>query len=156
MFFICFPCFSTKARIQFRLPDGRSKTKVFDADAPLSALFAHVRDEMDIPFRTFTLSTTFPTKVLDTEDQASTLKSHALTPSATVLVLPKSDGRGGSAGDGTGIMSIIFLVLTPFQALWALLQSLLGLNPPRPAVGQSPPGAQQGAEGGSRDAARQR
>lgn len=93
--FLSSPLSSTKARIQFRLPDGRGKTKIFDSDCSLSELYAHVHAEMEVPFTNFSLSTTFPTKLLDDLDPASPLKEHGLAPSATVLVLPKSDGRQG-------------------------------------------------------------
>ena len=90
---------------------------------------------MDIPFRVFTLSTTFPTKVLDLEDPTSTLKAVGLAPSATVLVLPKAESGSGSYPSGAGgLWSLLLFMLTPIQALWNLIQSFLGLNNPTPAV----------------------
>ena len=138
---------STKARVQFRLPDGRGQTQVFDADTPLSTLYTHVREQMNVPFKKFTLSTTFPTKVskkttrliykfflhffyfsqcLDNENQSSQLREHGLVPSGTVLILPKEDRSLVGAGTDGGIMALVWLVLTPVTVLFNLVMSFFG------------------------------
>jgi len=123
---------ATVARIQFRLPDGSSQTKQFPAESSLSEVYEFVKSGLDTPFSSFSLSTTFPRRMLDQEDKAATLKQLQMAPSATILVLP----LGGivSNQDG-GLMSLIWLILTPFTVLWAMLSSFFGsstsgANPP--------------------------
>jgi len=123
---------ATVARIQFRLPDGSSQTKQFPAESSLSEVYEFVKSGLDTPFSSFSLSTTFPRRMLDQEDKATTLKQLQMAPSATILVLP----LGGivSNQDG-GLMSLIWLILTPFTVLWAMLSSFFGsstsgANPP--------------------------
>ena len=114
---------ATVARIQFRLPDGSSQTKQFPAESSLSEVYEFVKSGLDTPFSSFSLSTTFPRRMLDQEDKAATLKQLQMAPSATILVLP----LGGivSNQDG-GLMSLIWLILTPFTVLWAMLSSFFG------------------------------
>merc|ERR1712128_272609 len=78
---------------------------------------------LETQFSSFSLSTTFPRRMLDEEEKSTSLKQLKLAPSATILVLP----LGGlvSNQDG-GLMSLIWLILTPFTVLWAMLSSLFG------------------------------
>ncbi len=96
---------SSVARVQFRLPDGGSRAERFDPDAPLSELYSHVEREVRPGFAggRFSLSTTFPSRQLDSEDRAATLRQLGLVPTATVLVLPPAGARGtrGAGGGGT-------------------------------------------------------
>ena len=106
-------------RIQLRLPDGSSHTHHFPAEAPLSDLYAFVRT--DTNYTSFSLSTTFPRRNLDTEDQTSSLKDLQMAPSCTVMVLPTTV----SARDGD-FMSLVWLLLTPFTVLWGIVSSFFG------------------------------
>ena len=138
---------SSKARIQFRLPDGRSQTKQFDPDEPLSVIYDFVSkgEEIQVPFAAFSLSTTFPSRKLDDEDKRMSLRRLGLVPSGTVLILPKSGG-GGTVGLG-GVMDIVWLLLTPITALWAIISGFLfppprnNGNAPSSATGARPRGA---------------
>jgi len=114
---------ATVARIQFRLPDGSSQTKQFPAETPLSEVYDFVSTGLETQFSSFSLSTTFPRRMLDQEEKTTSLKQLQMAPSATILVLP----LGGlvSQQDG-GLMSLIWLILTPFTVLWAMLSSLFG------------------------------
>jgi len=137
---------ATVARIQFRLPDGSSQTKQFPAESSLSEIYEFVKSGLDTPFSSFSLSTTFPRRMLDQEDKTTSLKQLQMAPSATILVLP----LGGivSNQDG-GLMSLIWLILTPFTVLWAMLSSLFG---PSTSAAQPPPstggGSSSRREGG--------
>lgn len=123
------------ARIQFRLPDGRNQTKQFPADSPLSELYTFVETSVETGFSTFSLSTTFPRRQLDLEEKMKTLRDLQMAPSATVLVIPKVSNTSVSlAGDGS-LMSLIWLLLTPFTMIWTLLSSLL----PIPSQESAPP-----------------
>jgi len=110
------------SRLQFRLPDGRSQTKQFPAETPLSEVYSFVSSEVvDSVFGKFSLKTTFPRHSLDTLPKDSSLRSLSLVPSATVLVLP----AGGvlATGDG-GLVSFVWLLLSPLTFLWGLLSGL--------------------------------
>ena len=129
------------ARIQFRLPDGRTRTQQFPAEDALAALYTFVSEKMDSPFTSFSLSTTFPTRSLDAMTPEMTLKQAGLAPSATVLILPKggASGGGGGGSDG-GLMSYLFLLLTPLTILWGFISSFIN---PAPRVGHEGQGGRE-------------
>jgi len=110
---------ATSARIQFRLPDGSSQTQLFPSESPLSEVYNFVRTGLTTKYSSFSLSTTFPRRNLDTLDMNNTLKNLQLAPSATVMVLPTASSSV-SLQDG-GFLSMIWLLLTPFTILWTML-----------------------------------
>merc|ERR1719431_2098771 len=56
------------ARLQFRLPDGRTQSKQFPADTSLAEVYTFVESEVVEPtFGKFTLMMTFPRRQLDQE-----------------------------------------------------------------------------------------
>ena len=115
---------ATTARLQFRLPDGSSQTQHFPAETPLQEVYSFVRTGLTShSYTSFSLSTTFPTRNLDTEDMSMSLKELQMAPSATVMVLPCTSAI--SSQDG-GLMSLVWLVLTPFTMLWTILTSFFG------------------------------
>jgi len=136
---------ATVARIQFRLPDGSSQTKQFPAETPLSEVYDFVSTGLETQFSSFSLSTTFPRRMLDQEEKTTSLKQLQMAPSATILVLP----LGGlvSQQDG-GLMSLIWLILTPFTVLWAMLSSLFGSAPSSTQPPPSSSGSSSRREGG--------
>merc|ERR1712037_431193 len=111
------------ARIQFRLPDGRTQTKQFPAETPLSSLYDFVAP-IEPDFTSFSLSTTFPRRQLDAEDPSASLRDLQMAPSATVLVLPKASTSVSLPGGD--LSSFIWLLLSPFTFLWAMITSLFG------------------------------
>merc|ERR1719328_1041137 len=117
---------ATTARIQFRLPDGSSQTQHFPADSPLSELYTFVRTGLTTQYSSFSLSTTFPRRNLDTQNMTSTLKDLQMAPSSTVMVLPSTSVV--SSQDG-GLMSLIWLILTPFTMLWSMITSFFSTTP---------------------------
>eukprot|EP00092_Neocalanus_flemingeri_P087862 GFUD01110942.1.p1 GENE.GFUD01110942.1~~GFUD01110942.1.p1 ORF type:complete len:457 (+),score=155.05 GFUD01110942.1:48-1418(+) len=127
---------ATVARIQFRLPDGSSQTKQFPAETPLSEVYDFVSTGLETQFTSFSLSTTFPRRLLDEEAKTATLKELQMAPSATIMVLP----LGGlvSQQDG-GLMALIWLILTPLTVLWTMLSTFFGSPPaqPRPSTSGS-------------------
>jgi len=130
---------ATVARLQFRLPDGSSQTKQFPAESSLSEVYDFVSTGLETQFSSFSLSTTFPRRMLDQEDKTKSLKELQMAPSATILVLP----LGGivSQQDG-GLMSLIWLILTPFTVLWAMLSSFFGSSS---GAGQPPSTSSSGS-----------
>jgi len=111
------------ARIQFRLPDGRNQTKQFPAETPLSELYTFVTT-IEPGFTSFSLSTTFPRRQLDSEEPNTTLRALQMAPSATVLVLPKASSTVSMPGGD--LTSFLWLLLTPFTILWAMITSFFG------------------------------
>jgi len=111
------------ARIQFRLPDGRNQTKQFPAETPLSELYTFVVT-IEPGFTSFSLSTTFPRRQLDAEDPSASLRDLQMAPSATVLVLPKASNSVSLPGGD--LTSFLWLLLSPFTILWAMITSFFG------------------------------
>jgi len=111
------------ARIQFRLPDGRNQTKQFPAETPLSSLYDFVAT-IEPGFTSFSLSTTFPRRQLDAEDPSASLRHLQMAPSATVLVLPKASTSVSLPGGD--LSSFLWLLLSPFTILWAMITSFFG------------------------------
>ena len=103
-----------------RLPDGSCRTHHFPAQSPLSELYSLVRTETN--YTSFSLSTTFPRRNLDTEDKAATLKDLQMAPSCTVMVLPSASLTSHN-GD---FMSLVWLLLTPLTLLWGIVSSFIG------------------------------
>ena len=139
---------STLARVQFRLPEGGTRTNAFPADAPLADVYKYVNEEMSdtISFRSgFSLFITFPRSLLDEKPMTTPLRDLGLAPSGTILVLPKSSSVIKSSSNGGGIFDYIWLLLTPLTILWGLLTSFVTPSPARPSNNsreQSGPGAQ--------------
>jgi len=137
---------ATTARIQLRLPDGSCQTQHFPAEAPLSELYTFVRT--DTSYSAFSLSTTFPRRNLDNEDKTTSLKDLQMAPSCTVMVLPSSTVSSQS-GD---LMSLVWLILTPFTVLWGIISNLFGSSgaessAPGTTSGRQETGSRQGRIG---------
>ncbi|CAB4053875.1 unnamed protein product [Lepeophtheirus salmonis] len=116
---------SKSSRIQFRLPDGRTQTNVFDSEAPLSEVYFYVMNKIQKGFEDFSLSTTLPVKKLDNEEKSATIKALELTPSATIMVLPKSSKSSSPLISSGDFMSYIWMILSPLTFIYDLFQSFL-------------------------------
>ncbi|KAL9539608.1 hypothetical protein PS6_011132 [Mucor atramentarius] len=73
-----------EARIQIRAPGSGPITHTFDANATLSSVFDYLQSQGLV--NAFTLSTTFPRKTFNAEDQQKTLKELNLVPSAALVL----------------------------------------------------------------------
>ena len=127
---------STLARVQFRLPEGGTRTNAFPADAPLSEVYKYVEEEMSdsISFRSgFSLFITFPRSLLDEKPMSTPLRDLGLAPSGTILVLPKTTSLVKSSTNGGSMMDYIWLLLTPLTILWGLLTSFMTPTSARPS-----------------------
>ncbi|KAH0954503.1 hypothetical protein HN011_012157 [Eciton burchellii] len=82
------PTTATMARIQFRLPSGNSYTGQFEPSSTLRALRTYVIENIDLPFREFVMSTSFPRRELTNEENDKTLLELELVPTAVILILP--------------------------------------------------------------------
>jgi hypothetical protein len=106
------------ARIQFRLPNGVTKNHKFSPDEhTIADLYKFVIEEMETPYGSnVSLSTTFPSRDLDSEPKDATLRDSRLVPSTTVLVLPRSRGTLArtSGSPGEGIFAYLWLCISTF------------------------------------------
>ncbi|XP_011630738.1 UBX domain-containing protein 4 isoform X2 [Pogonomyrmex barbatus] len=78
----------TVTRIQFRLPSGNSHTGQFEPSETLRTLRTYVTENIDLPFRQFVMSTSFPRRELTNEENDKTLLELELVPTAVILILP--------------------------------------------------------------------
>ncbi|KYN36330.1 UBX domain-containing protein 4 [Trachymyrmex septentrionalis] len=79
---------ATVTRIQFRLPSGNSHTGQFEPSDTLRTLRTYVTENINLPFRQFAMSTSFPRRELTNEENDKTLLELELVPTAVILILP--------------------------------------------------------------------
>lgn len=79
---------ATVARIQFRLPSGYSHTGQFEPSSTLRTLRNYVVENIELPFRQFAMSMSFPRRELTNEENDKTLLELELVPTAVILILP--------------------------------------------------------------------
>lgn len=75
-------------RIQFRLPSGNPHLGQFEPTSTLRELRTYIAQNIELPFRQFTISTSFPRKDLTHEEDGKTLLELQLVPTAVILILP--------------------------------------------------------------------
>jgi len=115
---------STVARIQFKLPNGVSQNHRFDPEDTIAELYNYVIEELKTPYGSnVSLSTTFPSRILDDVSRDTSLRENGLVPSTTILILPRS--RGTVSRTSGGIMDYFWLLLTPITAVWAMISSFM-------------------------------
>ncbi|XP_073329410.1 UBX domain-containing protein 4 [Pagrus major] len=122
---------STKARIQFRLPDGSSFTNQFHPQSKLQEARHFAVQEVGNRYGNFSLATMFPRREFTSEDLQKTLLELELAPSASIVLLPQS-GRPGHAvvhSSEGGIWAVLGTLLYPLLAVWRFLSSFLFENP---------------------------
>ena len=116
--------FSTVARIQFKLPNGVSQNHRFDPEDTIAELYNYVIEELKTPYGSnVSLSTTFPSRILDDVSRDTSLRENGLVPSTTILILPRS--RGTVSRTSGGIMDYFWLLLTPITAIWGMISSFM-------------------------------
>lgn len=69
----------------------------FEANTTLRELRAYVSSNIDLPFRQFSMSMSFPRRDLTTEDDERTLLDLELVPTAVILILPSKNVRNAVA-----------------------------------------------------------
>lgn len=79
---------TTVTRIQFRLPSGNPHMAEFSPTNTLRTLRTYVTENINLPFRQFVMSTSFPRRDLTNEDDNKTLLELELVPRAVILILP--------------------------------------------------------------------
>ena len=84
-------------------------------------------EELKTPYGSnVSLSTTFPSRILDDVSRDTSLRENGLVPSTTILILPRSRGTvSRNSGSSGGIMDYFWLLLTPITAIWAMISSFM-------------------------------
>lgn len=132
---------SAFARLQFRLPDGSTRTEQFPSDVKLSAVNEFIDQQIKPPFRPYSLSTTFPRREFHESDMQQTLRELDLAPSAALLIIPIA-GTGFQAQTNASVGKTWFSSLfTPLFWAWNWIWGFFSNSPPR--VTQQVPTAQQ-------------
>lgn len=79
---------ATMTRIQFRLPSGDPYMGQFKPSSTLRELRNYVVENIELPFRQFAMSISFPRRDLTPEEDDKTLLELELVPTAVILILP--------------------------------------------------------------------
>ncbi|XP_039259957.2 UBX domain-containing protein 4-like [Styela clava] len=123
----------SKARLQFRMPDGSTTVQQFDSMDVLLSAFSFVVSLNHPLFPTinsFDLATAFPKKVFLVSEQNQTFAELGLSPSASLAVLPRQNRRGISSSDNSVTSSILsmimFVLLIPSKILMFLRSFISG------------------------------
>ncbi|ENN77503.1 hypothetical protein HUJ04_013497 [Dendroctonus ponderosae] len=135
---------SNTARLQFKLPDGSSKTQDFPSSDKLLSVLNFVKANFNLASKKFTLSTTFPRRQFSESDQSQTLAELQLTPNAVILVLPLSGGVVSTNQGVGGVSGFVWSLLTPLLGILNFIKAFLGFG----TVGHVS-GDQPGSSGGS-------
>ncbi|RZC35920.1 UBX domain-containing protein 4, partial [Asbolus verrucosus] len=125
------PVASNTARLQFRMPDGRTATNDFSSSETLESVHAHIRAHLNLPFSSYTLSTTFPRREFTDGDKSQTLLDLGLVPTAVILILPLNRGAVSTNTDRS-FSGFLWTLLTPILTLLGYLKTFVfgsGQNP---------------------------
>ncbi|KAK5861611.1 hypothetical protein PBY51_022994 [Eleginops maclovinus] len=135
---------STRARIQFRLPDGSSLSSQFPSQSRLQEGMLFVAQKVGNHYGNFSLATMFPRREFTSEDLNKTFLELELTPSASIVLLPHSSRPANTVVQSSGgdVWAILGTILYPLLAVWRFLSSFLFATPPPPAATQRGPGPQ--------------
>ena len=112
---------TTVTRIQFRLPSGNPHLGQFEPTSTLRELRTYIAQNIELPFRQFTISTSFPRKDLTHEEDDKTLLELQLVPTAVILILPLKNSNAPTAVTTTqnaGFLSWF---------VWSLFSPILGV-----------------------------
>lgn len=113
-----------RARLQFKLPDGSTRTNDFESSATLIEVRNYVSEIMHMSVHNFTLSTTFPRREFTSADNLNTLIELELIPNAVILVLPLSHGTVSTTNNNF-FVSLFWSILTPILNLFNYLKSFV-------------------------------
>lgn len=113
---------SGSARLQFRLPDGSTNTSTFEDQTTLQEIRNYIRENMNLPFRNFAMSTTFPRREFTSENDKQTLRELELCPTAVILIVPMQFVVPLS-NQGGGLMGFFMLLLAPIFSIYGYIRS---------------------------------
>jgi hypothetical protein len=148
-----------ETKIQFRFPDGHTRTHVFKSADPLQA--AHDFIVSSESLKSFSLSQMYPRKTFTAPDMSQSFSDLSLVPSSVLLVLMQSASssyrtqQSASASSSSAVRVSTFwdyipwFIAMPILTLWNFITSFLPsaappgqqnpVNSPSAAAAQSPP-----------------
>ncbi|XP_066595721.1 UBX domain-containing protein 4 isoform X2 [Prorops nasuta] len=129
---------ATVTRIQFRLPSGNPHMGQFEPLSTLGSLRNYVIENINLPFRHFTMSTSFPRRELTADDDNKTLLDLELVPTAVILILPLKTTSATTAVISTSpdagfLRRFVWMVFAPFVGFYNSIMGYFygGSNDPR-------------------------
>lgn len=118
---------ATVSRIQFRLPSGNPYIAQFEPTNTLRDLRTYVVQNINLPFRQFAMSTSFPRRELMPEDDDKTLLELELVPTAVILILPLKNSNVTTTVTSTQDVGIVpRLVWSTFAIFTAVYYYIIG------------------------------
>ncbi|KAI4500569.1 hypothetical protein M0802_004531 [Mischocyttarus mexicanus] len=116
-------------RIQFRLPSGNPHMAPFSPSDTLSVLRTYVTENIDLPFRQFIMSTSFPRRNLTNEDDKKTLLELELVPRAVILIVPIKSANKIKNNKKEDIVTVTSSQDVGFfsRFLWSLFAPVVGI-----------------------------
>lgn len=116
---------SDSTRLQFKLPDGTTSMQEFANSDLLEAVVTHIRNNMNLPYSKFKLSTTFPRREFTENDYSQTLLDLQLCPTAVILVLPINSGVVSRGQGGGTFNSLIWTFMAPLFHIFGMIRNFL-------------------------------
>lgn len=112
---------ATVTRIQFRLPSGNPHMGQFSPTSTLLSLRNYVAENINLPFRQYAMSTSFPRRELTNEDNDKTLLELELVPTAVILILPLKNNNIVTAVTSTQDDSFLS------RFIWSFFAPVIGI-----------------------------
>jgi len=141
---------SAFTRLQFRLPDGSTCTHQFASDQKLADVANHIDQQIQPPFKSYSLCTTFPRRVLASEDMGRSLCELDLTPSAALLIVPSDSTSYSTSSNVSAGSSWMNWMLSSVHWIWNWLTSFVFPAPLNLQAPPTPQPRQPANEGGVR------
>lgn len=116
---------SNKTRLQFKLPDGSSNTQEFSISDNLQTVIEYIKENLNLPFSHFKLSTTFPRREFAKGDYSQTLLDLQLIPNAVILILPQNTGALTSTKFSSTFTALLWNIVSPILNIFDYLKSLI-------------------------------
>jgi len=127
---------SAFTRLQFRLPDGSTRTDQFASDQRLVDVTNYIDREIRPPFKTYSLCTTFPRRQFASADMDKSLSELDLTPSAALLIVPLTSTSNNAALTASA-SSWMDRLYSTVSWVWNWVTSFI--FPPAPALNMPAP-----------------
>lgn len=119
------PADMSRARLQFKLPDGSSHAHDFGSSETLQSVRNYILSNMKLPFSNYVLSTAFPRREFTDNNDSETLADLGLVPSAVVLILPINQGVISTNAGGGSLSLLFWSFLSPFLGIFDYLKNFV-------------------------------
>lgn len=115
----------SRARLQFKLPDGSSHAHDFPSSETLQTVRTYIRVNVKLPFSNYILSTAFPRREFTDNNNSETLADLGLAPNAVVLILPLSQGVVSTNSGGSALTVLFWSLLSPFLSIFDYIKAFV-------------------------------